>query len=101
MPTVVTTIRISEDLASSYDRLADATGRSRNHLMQEALEHYASTEGWQIEQVRATLSRLQDGTLRTIPGDQIRAEYLAKGWITQEGLHEARDHYGVAPQEQE
>jgi predicted transcriptional regulator len=101
MPTVVTTIRIPEDLASTYDRLADATGRSRNHLMQEALEQYASTEGWQIEQVRATLGRLQDETLQTIPGEQIIAEYLAKGWITQEGLNEARGRYGVAPREQE
>ncbi len=99
MPTVATTIRISDDLAATYDRLSDATGRSRNHLMQEALEQYAATEGWQIEQVRATLARLQAGTLGTVPGEQVIAEYLAKGWITQDGLNEARERYGVPTRE--
>ena len=100
MPTIATTIRLSADLAATYDRLADATGRSRNHLMQEALEQYAATEGWQIEQVRATLARLRAGTMRTIPGDQVVDEYVSRGWITREGLDEARERYGVSAREQ-
>lgn len=100
MPTVATTIRISDDLAATYDRLAEATGRSRNRLMHEALEQYAVTEGWQIEQVRATLTRLQEGTLRAVPGEQVVEEYLSKGWMTQEGLAEARLRYGVPTEEQ-
>lgn len=100
MVTVATTIRISDDLAATYDRLAEATGRSRNHLMQEALEHYATTEGWQIEQVRATLARLQTGALHMISGEQVISEYLSKGWITQDGLNEARQRYGVPTRDQ-
>jgi RHH-type rel operon transcriptional repressor/antitoxin RelB len=100
MATIATTIRISDDLAATYDRLADATGRSRNYLMQEALEHYAALEGWQIEQVRATLVRLQAGALTTIPGERVIDEYLSKGWMTQEGLNEARQRYGAPSREQ-
>lgn len=100
MPTVATTIRISNELAVTYERLVEATGRSRNHLMHEALEQYAATEGWQIEQVRATLARLQAGTLQTIPGERVLDEYLAKGWVTRDGLSEARQRYGVAEREQ-
>jgi len=98
--TIATTVRMSTSLAAMYDRLADVTGRSRNHLMQEALEQYAATEGWQIEQVRATLARLQAGTLHTIPGDQVVSEYLSKGWMTTDGLDEARQRYGVPIREQ-
>jgi predicted transcriptional regulator len=99
MPTIATTIRISDELAATYNRLADATGRSRNHLMQEALEQYAATEGWQIEQVRATLARPEAGTLQTTPGEQVIASYLSRGWITQEGLNEARERYGLPSRE--
>jgi predicted transcriptional regulator len=97
--TVTTTIRIPGELAAAYDRLAEATGRSRNHLMQEALEQYAATEGWQVEQVRATLARLEAGTLQTTPGERVVADYLARGWITQQGLNEARERYGVPTRE--
>ena len=100
MATVTITVRIPDDLASTYDRLAEVTGRSRNHLMQEALEQYAGTEGWQIEQVRATLSRLHAGTLHATPGEEVIAEYLSGGWITQDGLNEARQRYGVPAREQ-
>ncbi len=79
MSTVATTIRISEDLVSVYDRLAEETGRSRDHLIEEVLRNHVSVESWQIEQVRDTLARLQAGTLHTIPGEQVVSEYLAKG----------------------
>jgi RHH-type transcriptional regulator, rel operon repressor / antitoxin RelB len=101
MPTVATTIRIPDDLAATYDRLAAATGRSRNYLMQEALEHYAATEGWQIEQARATLARLEAGTLQTIPGEKVVEEYLSKGWLTQDSLDEARERYGLPQRSEE
>jgi len=99
MSTFVTTIRIAEDLASIYDRLAEATGRSREHLIEEALRDYASAEIWQLEQVRETLARLQVGTRHMIPGQHVVGGYLAKGWMTQEGLNEARQHDGAPARE--
>ncbi|HKC75596.1 MAG TPA: ribbon-helix-helix protein, CopG family [Chloroflexota bacterium] len=95
MSTVATTIRIPASLQERYDQLARATGRTRNYLMAEALERYAAREGWQIEQTRATLAALEAGTLETIDLDDLIAEDLAAGELTQEDLDEAYTRYGV------
>jgi predicted transcriptional regulator len=95
MSTVATTIRIPASLRERYDQLARATGRTCNCLMAEALEHYAAREGRQIEQMRATLAALEVGTLETIDLDNLIAEDLAAGEITQEDLDEAYARYGV------
>src|SRR5438477_525798 len=81
--TVATTIRIPASLQERYDQLARATGRTRNYLMAAALERFAAREGWQIEQTRATLAALEAGTLETIDLDDLIAEDLAAGEITQ------------------
>jgi predicted transcriptional regulator len=95
MSTVATTVRIPASLQERYDQLARAAGRTRNDLMAEALERYAAREGWQIEQTRATLAALEAGTLETIDLDDLIAEDLATGKITQEDLDEAYVWYGV------
>ena len=95
MSTVATTIRIPASLQERYDQLARATGRTRNDLIIEALERYAAREGWEIEQTRATLAALEAGTLETIDLDDLIAEDVAAGEITQEDLDEACAQYGV------
>jgi predicted transcriptional regulator len=95
MSSVAMTIRIPASLQERYDQLARATGRTRKDLMIEALERYAAREGWEIEQTRATLAALEAGTLETIDLDDLIAEHLATGKITQEELDEACARYGV------
>ena len=97
MPAIATTIRIPDSLQKRYDQLAQATGRTRNYLMTEALEQYAAREGWQIEQTRATLAKLEAGILETIDLDDLIAADLAAGEITREDLDEAYARYGVTP----
>ena len=63
--------------------------------MAEALERYGAREGWQIEQTRATLAALEVSTLETIDLDDLIAEDLAAGEITQEDVDEAYARYGV------
>jgi predicted transcriptional regulator len=96
MATVAQSIRLEAELLSIYDQLAEATGRSRNQLFVEALKRFAVTEGWQIQQVRATLARLEQGTLAIVPGEQVVADLLARGRVTQEALDEARSRAGVS-----
>ena len=95
MPTVVQRIRVEPELLEVYDQLTEATGWTRNHLFVEALKRYAETEGWHIQQVRATLARLDAGTLTMIPGKQVVADLLSRGRLTQDALDEARSRYSV------
>lgn len=88
-----TTLRMPPDLEQQYDDLAAATGRTRSFLMMEALRRYAETEGWQITQVRRTLDRVERGEESFIPGPEALADFLARGWLTQESLDEARAFY--------
>ena len=95
MNTVPTSVRLPEDLVTRYSRLAEATGRTRNFLMQEALEHYIEQEEWQLEQTDAVLAEIDAGTLSTISGDELIAQLLAEGKITKDSLDEAYRRYGV------
>jgi predicted transcriptional regulator len=95
MSTVATTIHMPADLQERYDQLARATGRTRNDLMIEALKRYAAREAWEIAQTRATLAALEAGTPGAIDLDDLIAEDLAVGEITQEDLDEAYARYGV------
>ncbi len=98
MATVANSIRIDTELLAVYDQLAEATGRTRNQLFVEALKRYATTEGWQIQQVRATLARLEAGEIATIPGEEVVGRLLARGRLTQDALDQARGQYGVPAQ---
>jgi predicted transcriptional regulator len=44
MNTVSTSVRLPEDLVARYTQLAEATGRTRNFVMKEALEQYIEQE---------------------------------------------------------
>lgn len=65
---------------------AGGRGEAGSLLFVEALPQYAATEGWQIQQVRATLARLDAGILAIIPGEQVVADLLSRGRVTQEAL---------------
>ena len=95
METVPTSVRLPEDLLARYTRLAEATGRTRSFLMQEALEHYIEQEEWQLAQIDQTLAELDAGSLETISGEELIAQLLAEGKITQKGLNEAYHRYGL------
>ena len=56
-------------------------------------------KGWQIEQTRASLAALEAGALETTDLDDLIADDVASGEITQENLQEDLDEaytrYGV------
>ena len=82
-----TSIRIPDQLRDEYDALAEATGRTRNYLMAEALERYAAEERWQLAQVDEGIADADAGDVVT--HEQLQADWLARGLITQEGLDRA------------
>ena len=96
MRMIPTTVRISDELQARYDKLAHATGRTRNYLMAEALEHYITREEWQISETQATLAKLDAGQMPLIPAEELIERHLAEGKVTQKGLDAARAHYGIS-----
>lgn len=82
-----TSIRIPDQLRDLYEELARATGRTRNDLMTEALERYASEERWQLAWVEIGIADADAGDVT--PHEQVRADWLARGLITEEGLDRA------------
>jgi predicted transcriptional regulator len=97
MPTIATTVRIPDHLQQRFDKLARATGRTRNFLMTDALERYIAREEWQIAETQATLAKLEAGELELIPAEELVARYMAEGRLTPEALAEAYERYGVEP----
>ena len=47
------------------DALAEATGRSRNHLVNEALQRYLDDESWQLAKIEEGLRQADAGEFYT------------------------------------
>ena len=58
-----TTIPLPPDIAAQFDRLATATGRSRQHLMTEALREYAARELDEMAALEASIAAADRGEL--------------------------------------
>ncbi len=96
MTTIATTVRIPGELQARYDRLAQATGRSQDFLMADALERYVADEEWRVVELQATMAKLAAGEMPLIPADELIARHLAEGKGTREDLDDARVRYGVS-----
>lgn len=64
--------RYDEQDIAALDRLAEATGRSRNYHLNEALKGYLAEQGWQIAHIREGLADLDAG--RTTSHEDVMAE---------------------------
>ncbi|MEO3432520.1 ribbon-helix-helix protein, CopG family [Inquilinus sp. CAU 1745] len=73
-PITVRTAKVAE-----IDALAAAMDRSRNYVVNQAIEQYLAANGWQIERIREGLADSREG--RTVPADDVLADIAAKhGW---------------------
>lgn len=81
-------IRIEDETKNRLDRLAAATGRSRNYHIDRALAEYVARTAWQVERTSAALASLERGEGVDI-GDVI-ADQIAKDHVTREALARAR-----------
>lgn len=58
-------IRTSEDLVGQLDAMAEATGRTRSFLINEALREYIAREAWQVAEIRKALKEADAGDFAT------------------------------------
>lgn len=65
------TIRIPAELHDQLTTLAEAAERSRNWVVQKALESYVQENAWQIERIQVGIDAADKGDL--IPHDEVFA----------------------------
>lgn len=73
------TIRASKDAVNEIDALATAMDRSRNYIVNQAIQQYLEANAWQIERIRAGLEDANAG--RIDPAEDVFATIAKKhGW---------------------
>lgn len=61
METAVLTLRLTKEMKSRLDQLAQITRRSKAFLAAEAIERYLDTEAWQILEIEQALREADAG----------------------------------------
>jgi predicted transcriptional regulator len=78
-PTEPITVRTSKDTVSQVDALAASMDRSRNYIVNQAIEQYLEANAWQIERIKEGIAAARAGQVR--PAEEVYAEIAAKyGW---------------------
>lgn len=73
------TIRAAKDMVSEIDALASAMDRSRNYVINQAIQQYLETHAWQVERIKAGLEDAREG--RVHPAEEVFAAIAGKhGW---------------------
>lgn len=73
-PITIRTAKVAE-----IDALAGAMDRSRNYIVNQAIEQYLEANTWQMERIRDGIAAARDGKVQ--PAGEVFAEIAAKhGW---------------------
>jgi predicted transcriptional regulator len=73
------TIRAAKETVSEIDALAAAMDRSRNYIVNQAVQQYLATNAWQIERIKAGIAAAREDRVR--PADDVFADIAGKhGW---------------------
>jgi predicted transcriptional regulator len=86
MGTITQSVRMDEQTKAQLASLAEATGRTLNYLMTEAIDQYLSREMWQVRRVQQALASAEAG--RITAHDEVVADFVRKGLFTQ-GAYDA------------
>ncbi|WP_189042969.1 CopG family ribbon-helix-helix protein [Aliidongia dinghuensis] len=73
------TVHAEKETVAEIDALAAATDRSRDDIVNQALQQYLETNAWQVERIREGIAAADAGRVR--PADDVFARISAKhGW---------------------
>lgn len=70
MPKVIS-VRLSDELASRLDQLADALDRPRSWLIEQAIARYIDEEAWQAAAIAEALDEYRKGGATLVPHEQV------------------------------
>jgi predicted transcriptional regulator len=84
MPSTVTfSVRLPTTRKEQLEALAKSTGRSANHLANEAIASYVDANAWQVEEIRKAVAKADAGG-PFVPHEQV-ASWL-ESWGTDDEL---------------
>jgi len=86
--TMVTSLRLPDELRERIDALAKATGRNKSYLLTEAISRYVDEEAWQIAAVEEGIRSAETEPLTA--QDDLVDDLLRRGLVTEDSLVEAR-----------
>lgn len=66
-------LRLPKGTKDRLQELADATGRTKAFLAQDAIEKYLELESWQIKSIQDGIKDVDEG--KTIPIEKIKNEW--------------------------
>lgn len=73
-PITIRTAKVSE-----IDALANAMDRSRNYIVNQAIEQYLEANAWQLERITTGIAAARSGNV--IPADEVFSGIATKhGW---------------------
>ncbi|MGV8998278.1 MAG: CopG family ribbon-helix-helix protein [Parvibaculaceae bacterium] len=78
-PTEPITVRAAKEIVSGIDAIAAATDRSRNYIVNQALQQYIEANTWQIERIQDGVAAAREG--RVEPAEDVFSGIAVKhGW---------------------
>lgn len=78
-PTEPITVRAAKETVVEIDALAAAMDRSRNYIVNQALQQYLEANAWQIARIKEGIAAAREGRVR--PAEDVFADIAAKhGW---------------------
>lgn len=77
--TTPVTIRAAKDVMREIDAIASATDRSRNYIINQAIEQYLEVNSWQLERIRAGIEDVHAGRVDAAE-DAFAAIAKRHGW---------------------
>ncbi|MDF0607048.1 hypothetical protein HZU77_015590 [Neisseriaceae bacterium TC5R-5] len=57
----VMSVRLSEDISAQLEALAQATGRKKSFLVNQALGDYLAREAWQVQEIQQAIQEADAG----------------------------------------
>ena len=69
-------LRLKPETKARLQELAEATGRSKSFLAQDAIEKYLDLEAWQIRAIQEGLKAVDEG--RVIPYEEVKKKWGIK-----------------------
>jgi RHH-type transcriptional regulator, rel operon repressor / antitoxin RelB len=71
-PSLTLSVRISPELKNQLDQLAEAEGRARSFIAEEALKRYIKEESWQVQAIREAFEKADTKDARFVDHGDVK-----------------------------